>query len=122
MTLTDVFNQLRDTLHKKAEINMNFPDQAWLENYPPTMLINLPYGACNHNCFLLAYILCSAGIPATVEFAPQGGAYIQGHTWNVVPDESGKMIPCSINTEMGKWKMDERIDVPKVYRYVYSED
>jgi hypothetical protein len=45
-----------------------------------------------------------------------------GHIWNVIPDESGKMIPCDRETDMGTWKIDERIDLPKAYRYVWATD
>jgi hypothetical protein len=66
--------------------------------------------------------LRSAGIPVAVEYAPQWGAYFTGHSWNVIIDENGKSVPCSIWTKAGEWKIDERIDPPKVYRYVYSID
>jgi hypothetical protein len=121
-TLNSIFNQLRTSLDKNREIGRLYPDYQWLKHYPPTMLINVMWGSCENNAFHLAYILRSAGIPATIDYAPQWATYALGHLWNVIPDKSGKMLQCDRETDAGTWKIDPRIDLPKVYRYAYVTD
>ncbi|MDR1563103.1 MAG: hypothetical protein LBS54_08520 [Dysgonamonadaceae bacterium] len=120
-TLCEVFNLLRDSIKVKEEIIL-FPDFNWINGIPPTFLKNALWGNCEHNTFHLTYILRAAGIPVTVDYAPQWGTYNQGHSWNVIINETGERIPCDIWTNAGKWKNDVRIDLPKVYRYIYATD
>jgi hypothetical protein len=123
-TLSSVVNQIRTDLDVNREIAVlaTNPEYPWLGSYPPVALTNILWGSCENAAFMMTFIFRSAGIPATVDHAPQWGSYSLGHSWNVVADETGKMLPCDRETNIGNWQIDERIDPPKIYRHVYSID
>lgn len=82
--------------------------------------MRMPLGICQDYVEIAAAVLRSEGIPAVVDFTPQWPFRHQGHSWNALLANSGKVIPFGgVESNPGQpHKLDEKM--AKVYRKTYA--
>lgn len=109
-------------------------DWRKISNYPFITLkdYNLAkMSKCTHKCWFNSMLLCSLGIPCTIDFVPAWGNRNYSHEWNAIVI-NGKTHPFEATGGKGMWhnqlvynnvwvdKYWMKSRLPKVFRYSYE--
>jgi len=104
--------------------NLKFNIYAVLPNSqvenPLMILKNMRMGECNDYAKLTAYIMRASGIPVGIDFTPQWPFRSSGHYWNVLLDNSGKIVPFMGGESNPGYPCKAGYTMAKVYRKTFA--
>ncbi len=125
------FVHLRDTaknvvglllgLNRELYYNQGFRNSNILWKYPltfPVSKMDMAHrGACRHTVALYTWIMRACGLPVAVDFVKSWGNRSQGHEWNVLMLDSGRIFPFD---SFGINRLEFAYKPAKIFRRMYS--
>lgn len=78
------------------KINFRINDKALPKtdiDLPVSVLMKMRMGVCNDYARLTTYAMRACGIPVAIDFTPQWPNKSKNHTWNVLLDNTGRIMP-----------------------------
>lgn len=128
------FSYIRDTakigiegvlrgLNQELYFNRKYRSSSTLWKYPitfPVSKMELAHrGACRHTVALYTWIMRSCGLPVAIDHVKSWGNRSQGHEWNVLMLDSGRIYPFD---SFGIKKLEFAYKPAKIFRKMYSLD
>lgn len=126
------FSYIRDTaktgiegilrgLNQELYYNRKYRSSSTLWKYPitfPVSKMELAHrGACRHTVALYTWIMRSCGLPVAIDHVKSWGNRSQGHEWNVLMLDSGRIYPFD---SFGIKKLEFAYKPAKIFRKMYS--
>ncbi|MGO4288393.1 hypothetical protein [Chitinophaga sp. RAB17] len=120
--LTTACTDLNRYLSVLKEFNIKFGEKALhLPPLPFSSLDLMSSGSCSDFSHYGTFVMRTAGVPVTMDFAPLHGNFGGGHEWVALVLDTSKCIPFDVPSGwgLGTYKAAD-VKNPKIYRYTYS--
>lgn len=126
------FAHLRDTVksgvkglllgfNKEFFYNRSYRNSNTLWNYPITFPVSkmemIHRGACRHTVAFYTWVMRACGLPVAIDFVKSWGNRSQGHEWNVLMLDSGRIFPFDA---FGIDRLEFAYKPAKIFRKMYS--